>query len=559
MRDSFGADGLTELQRRFVDALRRGASGIDAARAAGYGGSDETLMVRASKLRRNPKIIAALERKGAPPAPSVEVPTPQRGPQTMFADCAADIALFGGAAGGGKTWSLVFEPVKWASYARGRWCLPSGMRVVAFRRTHPELMGGGGLWDESQEMYRPLGGRPRTSPSPDWLFPGLDGGNARVEFRHLHRDGDVYSHQGRQYAIIIFDELTHFTAAQFWYLVSRLRSTCGIKPYLRASCNPDPDSFVAELVAWWIGEDGYPIAERSGVLRWFVRVDDAIHWYDSEDEGKHAHPDSEPLSFTFIASRLADNRILVEKDPSYRAKLLALGRVERARLLGDEKRGGNWKVRASAGMVFRRADFRLADHPPSHLIQTVRFWDKASSAPTAKHPNPDWTRGPRVSLCEGGLLWIDDLQSLQGRPNDVLALMRKTGEHDTIAVTIGLWQDTGGAGVVDVDVTADALAGFAVEKVSSFAADTTGISESSHRSSKPKRAFAGAWAPWVEKGRVYVKRAPWTEELLNECDGFPDARFDDIVDGISGAFQVLVGQGASWWELIKQAAAKAGN
>src|SRR5690606_17779891 len=142
------------------------------------------------------------------------------------------------------------------------------------------------------------------------------GDRHRIEFRHLQRDDTVHEHQGRQYAFIGFDELTHFTERQFWYMVSRLRSTSGVKPYVRATCNPDPDSFVAKLVEWWIGPDGYPIPERSGVLRWFVRVDDELHWYDSEAEARAEHHEAEPLSLTFIASRPADNNALIAKDPT---------------------------------------------------------------------------------------------------------------------------------------------------------------------------------------------------------------------------------------------------
>lgn len=479
---------------------------------------------------------------------------PQAGPQTAFARCPADIAIFGGSAGGGKSFALLYEAVKWTAVEGVR-----GYRAVLFRRTSPELMGGGGLWDESQPMFRAFGGRPRGFPLLDWTFEahsGAPGDRHRIEFRHLLREDTVHEHQGRQYALIGFDELTHFSERQFWYMVSRLRSTSGVRPYVRATCNPDPDSFVAKLVEWWIGEDGYPIPKRSGVIRWFVRVDDQLEWFDTEAEAREAYPGSEPLSFTFIASRLADNKALLNKDPSYRGKLMSMGRVDRERLLGDENRGGNWKARDAVGMVFPREDFKLADAPPAPIVATVRFWDKAATKPTTKHPDPDWTRGVRVSLLEGGLLWIDDVASLRDRGTRVLAFQRKTAEADGVQVRVGLWQDTGGAGKTDVDVTAEYLAGFAVQFVQSFSADTTGVSESKRaKSSKPKRVFADAWAPWVQHGRVFVLRGqPWTNELLTEANGFPEARHDDIVDAISGAFQLLVGQGLSWWDLIKKAA-----
>lgn len=464
---------------------------------------------------------------------------PQPGPQQQFVDTEADLAFYGGGAGGGKSWGLLYD--------QGRWTHLGRFRGVLFRRTSTELMGGGGLWDESKEILRAFQGRPRTSPTLDWSFPS----GARIELRHLQYESDVQAHSGRQYTVIGFDEIQTFTAGQFWFLLSRLRSNCGVRPYVRATCNPLPDSWIWDLVEWWISEDGYAIPERSGVIRWFVRVDDVLHWYDSREEAIEAHPDSAPLSFTFISASLGDNRILSEGDPDYRAKLMNMTRVDRMRLLD-----GNWKIRAGAGLVFRRDEFRLADSPPAKILATVRFWDKAASPVTAKHPNPDWTRGARVSLCEGGLLWVDDIVSARERGTRVLALQRQTAEADGVHVRIGLWQDTGGAGKTDVDVTMDYLAGFAVQVVQSFSADTTGMAEAKKaRSSKPKRVFADAWAPWVEKGRVFVKRGqPWTAELLVEADGFPEARFDDIIDAISGAFQILVGGGLAWWDLIDKAA-----
>lgn len=508
---------------------------------------------------------------------------PQPGPQTTFAESAADIAIFGGAAGGGKSYALLYEAVKWTIDDRIR-----SYRAVIFRRTQPSLVGGGGLWDESQTIYRACGGRPRGAPTLDWTFEAASGrvqDRHRIEFRHLQRDTTVHDHQGRQYAFIGFDELQQFTSKQFWYMVSRLRSVSGVRPMVRATCNPDPDSFVATLIAWWIGADGYPIPERSGVIRWLVRVDDRIEWYDTEEEARAAHPhylvavdgrmerfpseaaaraahpDGEvlpehvPLSLTFIGSKLADNPALIRNDPTYRGKLLAMGRVDRMRLLGDESKGGNWFVRDSAGLVFRARDFILSDGPPAPIVRTVRAWDRAASPPTPKHPDPDWSRGVRVSLCEGGMIWIDDLASGQMRPTEMLRMLRSKARRDGVRTTVALWQDTGGAGVVDVDTCRAALAGYVVEVVESWSADTSDIGSDEHRSSRAKRAFARVWAPLVERGQVYIKRSAWAGVVTAECDSFPDARHDDIVDAISLAIQVLLGgEGMGFLNQVRGAA-----
>lgn len=480
---------------------------------------------------------------------------PQDGPQTLFAECTADIAIYGGAAGAGKSFALLYEAAKW--------CVVDGVRAfrgVLFRRTNPELVGSGGLWDESQELYRALAGRPRGAPALDWTFEAdstriVD--RHRIELRHLVHEKTVFEHQGRQYAFVGFDEVTHFTSRQFWYMYGRLRSKCGVRPYMRATCNPDPDSFVAELIAWWIGSDGYPLPERSGVVRWLVRGEnDAIEWFETEADARAEHPDVDPVSFTFISGRLEDNPALLKKDPSYRSKLMSQGRVDRMRLFGGEggKRGGNWAIRESAGLFFKRDEFKLSHEPPSRIVRQIRFWDKAASIPTPKHPDPDWTRGVRVALCADGELWIDDMVSARIRAVEGLKLMQRTAQSDGVLVEVGFWQDTAGAGKTDADVTSDALAGFALQVVTSFSADTTGVHATSG-SSRAKRAFAKTWAPMVERGRVYVRRAEWTHDLLGECDGFPDAKHDDIVDAISGAAQVLIpAGGAGFWGLLKDAA-----
>lgn len=63
---------------------------------------------------------------------------------------------------------------------------------------------------------------------------------------------------------------------------------CGVRPYVRATCNPDADSWVAEFISWWIDpETGFAIPERAGVLRWFIRIGDTIIWGDSPEELAH--------------------------------------------------------------------------------------------------------------------------------------------------------------------------------------------------------------------------------------------------------------------------------
>lgn len=288
--------------------------------------------IRAERTRR--AILAHQE------ATRERIPGPQAGPQAQFLASRADIAIYGGAAGGGKTWALLMEPLSHIDNP--------GFGGVIFRRTTVQVRNEGGLWDESAKMYPLVGGVPKEA-GLWWKFPK----GASISFAHIEYEKNILDWQGAQIPFIGYDELTHFSEKQFWYLLSRNRSMCGVKPYIRATCNPDADSWVAKLIAWWIDQEtGFPIKERSGILRWFVRINDRLIWADSAAELEAAHPGSQAKSLTFVPALLSDNAALMAADPNYRANLLALPRVERERLLQ-----GNWKVRDTGSGFFIREWF----------------------------------------------------------------------------------------------------------------------------------------------------------------------------------------------------------
>lgn len=297
---------------------------------------------------------------------------PQPGPQTTFLASPADIAIYGGAAGGGKSWALLMEPLR---HVHNR-----EFGAVFFRRTTVQVRNEGGLWDESMKLYPVLGAEPKEHVLT-WEFPA----GASISFAHLEHDKTVLNWQGSQIPLICFDELTHFSEPQFWYMVSRNRSMCGVRPYIRATCNPDCDSWVANFISWWIDpETGYPIPERAGVLRWFVRVNNTLFWADKpEDLAEHQIADElgnlvtiQPKSATFIPAKLSDNAALVAADPGYLANLMALPVVERERLLG-----GNWKIRAAAGTFFKREWFKR--YRPGDEPKELRTYLTSDHAPTA--------------------------------------------------------------------------------------------------------------------------------------------------------------------------------
>ena len=449
--------------------------------------------------------------------PPAIIVRPQPGPQTAFLSTAADVAILGGAAGGGKTWGLLMEPLRHVANKE--------FGAVFFRRTLVQVRNEGGLWDESEKLYPLLSAKPRSAPDMSWTFPS----GASVSFGHLEHDKTVLNWQGSQIALLCFDELTHFSAKQFWYMVSRNRSMSGVKPYIRASCNPDADSWVAKFIAWWIDPiTGYAIPERSGVLRWMVRVGDAIIWADSPEQLAHHLDPIEgkpipPKSVTFIPAKLSDNQKLMIADPSYLANLLSLPTVERERLLG-----GNWKIRPAAGLLFRRDWCKVVDAIPAGT-RFVRGWDLAATVKTDQN-DPDFTSGTKIGRQPDGRYIVVHNTSEQASPARVEAMVLNTATADGIETTQALPQDPAQAGKAQKAAFVKLLSGFTVhitpeggDKVTRF----------------------GPFSAQAEAGNVDVLRGHWNENWFGSLEGFPDATHDDDADSTSRAFNELVSGYAS--------------
>lgn len=250
------------------------------------------------------------------------LPAPQSGPQTEFLTSDADIVIYGGAAGGGKTFGLLLD------MARPQFIANPAYGFVVFRRQSPQITNEGGLWDASQ-IYRTLGAYSRVGDH-SWHFRS----GASGRFAHLVNEDDKYSWQGTELPRIGFDELTHFTETQFFYLLSRNRSMSGIRPQVRATCNPHP-GWVKRFLAPWV-DKSYPDKAASGELRYFTRKDGKIEWVSGEWRDEEGH---KPKSVTFVRSTIYDNKALLDVDPGYITNLKSLPAVERARLLD-----GDWDV-----------------------------------------------------------------------------------------------------------------------------------------------------------------------------------------------------------------------
>ena len=236
--------------------------------------------------------------------------SPNEGPQTDFLAASETDVLYGGAAGGGKSYAMLVDPLRFAHRA--------AHRALILRRSMPELRE---IIDKSRELYpKAFPGCKYKEVEKLWNFPS----GAKVEFGFLERDADVYRYQGQAYSWIGFDEITHLPTEFSWnYLASRLRTTdSNITPYMRCTANP------------------------GGI---------GAHWVKKRYVTPYAPNESfrgeDGLTRKFIPARLMDNPYLAQ-DGRYEQMLKALPPTQRKQLLE-----GDWDV--AEGAAFTEFDRNL--------------------------------------------------------------------------------------------------------------------------------------------------------------------------------------------------------
>lgn len=475
---------------------------------------------------------SAALRKNVEQALHVIRPQPR---QELFLSSSADIAIFGGSAFGGKTFALLMDPLRYRE-------MP-GMAGAIFRRTMKQADNPGGLWDESCMLYAPFGAVSFVGPHEHRFARGMT-----VKLAGMEMETDRFQWDGSQIPLLGFDQLEHFTWAQFWYMVSRNRDPSGrVRPYTRATCNPDPDSWLAKFIAWWIDPDtGYAIPERAGALRWMVRLeDDSLAWGNSREElltmghGNPAlpvdHAEQPWLSVTFIYSTIYDNALGMARDPGYLAKLKNLARVERGRLLGDSALGGNWKIRAAPGLLFKREWCRALPAAPADLEAIVRGWDFAATEPSrpGQTPKAAWTVGVKLgryrrkAMTDPSRYVILDVRRGQLNPLHVEETFVSTAFGDGRGVRISLPQDPGQAGK---------------GQAQRFVGLAAGYDARSSIESGDKVTRFNPFSAQAEAGNVDYVAAPWNDVYLGALEAFPDAGKDDA-DATSRAFDELTQYG----------------
>lgn len=301
----------------------------------------------------------------------------QKGCQEKFLSTMADIAIFGGNRGPGKTFCLETE------------ALPDiknpYFNAILLRNEKDDLLD---MINTSYMLYSPFGQYNKSINDMTWYF--TNGGKLKFSYYSDSFEDFKKRFQGKQFAYIGIDEITHITYDKFKYLITCNRNAYGIRNRFYGTCNPDPDSWVRVFINWWIGKDGLPIEERDGILRYCFMEGDtptSIYWGDSPEEvyaqckgtiDKLWKPAYEEMGFnkitmfvksvTFIKGKLEENIKLLSSDPNYLANLAQQDEEQRSRDLD-----GNWNYKNTGDDMIKLHDIERFFAAPYNTLDGKRF------------------------------------------------------------------------------------------------------------------------------------------------------------------------------------------
>jgi hypothetical protein len=280
-----------------------------------------------------PQTISETLDFSAAPAEREVVFKPNPGPQTEFLASGEREVLYGGSAGGGKTYALIADPMRYFAHPQ--------FNGIIFRRTNDELREI--IW-KSQEIYpRAYPGSKWQEKKSQWVFPN----GSRLWMTYLERDEDVLRYQGQAFSYIAFDELTQMPTPFSWdYMRSRLRTTAPDLPiFMRATTNPGGPGH-GWVKAMFID----PAPANKAFPATDITTGEVLTYPQYHEKA------GQPLfSRRFIPASLYDNPYL-SADGSYEANLLSLPENQRRQLLE-----GDWTVADGAAFT----EFR----PKTHVIE----------------------------------------------------------------------------------------------------------------------------------------------------------------------------------------------
>jgi hypothetical protein len=308
---------------------------------------------------------------------------PNPGPQAAALHSDADILLYGGAAGGGKS-----------ALEIGCW-FDGHYSGLVLRREAIQL---DGLIEFCKAIGEPHYGK--FVGGNENVFKRNDGG--RLKFAGLNQPDDWRKHAGNAKDFIAFDEAGEFLREQVFSLIGWLRTTReGQRCRVILGSNPprggDGEWMITEFAPWL--DPTYQNKALPGELRWAIVVASVTEWVDGPGAYERNGEAYEAMSRTFIPAKLNDNPYV---DKGYRARLMGLPEPLRSQLLyGDFNAGRQdheWQAIPSEWI--RLAQSRWVSRPPEGIPMTAVACDVAQGGPdkTQIQPRYDWWYGPFTSL-----------------------------------------------------------------------------------------------------------------------------------------------------------------
>ncbi len=345
-------------------------------------------------MRSRPELIPLLT-----PTLTKYVPSQPHPKQQAFLWLPHREALFGGAAGGGKSEALLMAALQYVDVP--------GYAAILFRRTYTDLALPRALMDRAQQW---LHGTDAGWDERDktWRFPN----GASLTFGYLDHEQAKFRYQSAEFQFVGFDELTQFSESQYLFLFSRLRRREGqtIPLRMRAASNP------------------------GGMGHEWVKA----RFIDGRS------PDR-----VFIPARLEDNPSIDQAE--YEESLAKLDLVTRRQF-----RFGDWDIRPS-GNVFKAHWFEIIPAAPAEA-EWVRYWDLAATE--AKHTDdPDYTVGVLMGRTPQGVFVVQDLQRVRATPAAVEAIVKQQAWLDDPDIAIRMEQEPGSSGKATIWHYATMLAG----------------------------------------------------------------------------------------------------
>lgn len=466
--------------------------------------------------------------------------------QEMFIKSKAFRTVYGGSAGGGKTFMGL---MRFLIYVED----PNFIGFV-IRKNASDLRGAGGAFDEALAMFSKYDPQMKHTKQPMQI---TFSSGAKIYFTGLDGRAGMDALQGKQISAIMLDESTHFTEEEIVWAESRLRTKADMIPNIWLTCNPDMSSVIFTWIKDYYlypkgtvinGElvEGRAIPEKDGIVRYYLKVGNTTEWGESREElikrFGHRFPTNKqtgettasPKSFTFISATVLDNPPMLEANPDYVSTLAALPRVTRERLLF-----GSWLAREEGSGYFKRSwtpiknSFEIFSNDP--VVRRVRAWDLASTLPSEAQPDPDYTAGVLIARTKSGYYIIEDVVHGRWRAGELEHMLVEQAQKDI---------EMYGYGCLNYLPIEPASAG-KIQKhhfAQVFASNGVPIKFFKVGSNKSKLDRFLPFASVAENELVVVKEDEWNEKFLTELELFTGTRsknHDDIVDATADAFNLI--------------------